>query len=219
MNEQAPIRILLVDDHPLMRRGMRDLLAMEDDLLPVGEAGTGEEALRLVDELDPDLILLDLNMPGMDGLETLQRLREAKVDARIILFTVSDDQSHVLEALRQGADGYLLKDMDPEQLVEQVRAAANGKLALTSELTLILAQAIRERPSNASQNANASLTKREKDVLRLIAKGLSNKMIARKLGITEGTVKVHVKNLLHKLGLRSRVEAAVWAMEHLRQAG
>ena len=216
MNEQAPIRILLVDDHPLMRRGMRDLLAMEDDLQPVGEAGTGEEALRLVDELDPDLILLDLNMPGMDGLETLQRLREAKVDARIILFTVSDDQSHVLEALRQGADGYLLKDMDPEQLVEQVRAAANGKLALTPELTLILAQAIRERPSNASQNANASLTKREKDVLRLIAKGLSNKMIARKLGITEGTVKVHVKNLLHKLGLRSRVEAAVWAMEHMR---
>ncbi|GGH92756.1 two-component system response regulator NarL [Pseudomonas fluvialis] len=216
MNEQAPIRILLVDDHPLMRRGMRDLLAMEDDLQPVGEAGTGEEALRLVDELDPDLILLDLNMPGMDGLETLQRLREAKVDARIILFTVSDDQSHVLEALRQGADGYLLKDMDPEQLVEQVRAAANGKLALTPELTLILAQAIRERPSNASQNANASLTKREKDVLRLIAKGLSNKMIARKLGITEGTVKVHVKNLLHSLRLRSRVEAAIWATEHLR---
>ena len=216
MNEQAPIRILLVDDHPLMRRGMRDLLAMEDDLLPVGEAGTGEEALRLVDELDPDLILLDLNMPGMNGLETLQRLREAKVDARIILFTVSDDQSHVLEALRQGADGYLLKDMDPEQLVEQVRAAANGKLALTPELTLILAQAIRERPSNASQNANASLTKREKDVLRLIAKGLSNKMIARKLGITEGTVKVHVKNLLHSLRLRSRVEAAIWATEHLR---
>lgn len=216
MNEQAPIRILLVDDPPLMRRGMRDLLAMEDDLQPVGEAGTGEEALRLVDELDPDLILLDLNMPGMDGLETLQRLREAKVDARIILFTVSDDQSHVLEALRQGADGYLLKDMDPEQLVEQVRAAANGKLALTPELTLILAQAIRERPSNASQNANASLTKREKDVLRLIAKGLSNKMIARKLGITEGTVKVHVKNLLHSLRLRSRVEAAIWATEHLR---
>ena len=216
MNEQAPIRILLVDDHPLMRRGMRDLLAMEDDLQPVGEAGTGEEALRLVDELDPDLILLDLNMPGMDGLETLQRLREAKVDARIILFTVSDDQSHVLEALRQGADGYLLKDMDPEQLVEQVRVAANGKLALTPELTLILAQAIRERPSNASQNANASLTKREKDVLRLIAKGLSNKMIARKLGITEGTVKVHVKNLLHSLRLRSRVEAAIWATEHLR---
>lgn len=152
----------------------------------------------------------------MDGLETLQRLREAKVDARIILFTVSDDQSHVLEALRQGADGYLLKDMDPEQLVEQVRAAANGKLALTPELTLILAQAIRERPSNASQNANASLTKREKDVLRLIAKGLSNKMIARKLGITEGTVKVHVKNLLHSLRLRSRVEAAIWATEHLR---
>ena len=214
MNEQAPIRILLVDDHPLMRRGMRDLLAMEDDLQPVGEAGTGEEALRLVDELDPDLILLDLNMPGMDGLETLQRLREAKVDARIILFTVSDDQSHVLEALRQGADGYLLKDMDAEELIEQIRIAATGRMALSPELTQVLAEAIRVRPKPTGQVQFSSLTKREKEVLRQIAKGQSNKMIARKLGITEGTVKVHVKNLLHKLGLRSRVEAAVWVLEN-----
>lgn len=117
MTEQDITRILLVDDHPMMRRGLRDLLAMEDDLDPVGEAGSGPEALRLAQELQPDLILLDLNMPGMDGLETLKRLRDAEVDARIIMFTVSDDQSHVLEALRNGADGYLLKDMDAEQLV------------------------------------------------------------------------------------------------------
>lgn len=214
MTEQDITRILLVDDHPMMRRGLRDLLAMEDDLDPVGEAGSGPEALRLAQELQPDLILLDLNMPGMDGLETLKRLRDAEVDARIIMFTVSDDQSHVLEALRNGADGYLLKDMDAEQLVAHVRLAARGKLALSPELTMVLAEAIRERPKTSSQVQASSLTKREKDVLRWIAKGQSNKMIARKLDITEGTVKVHVKRLLNKLGMRSRTEAAVWVVEN-----
>ena len=111
MNEQAPIRILLVDDHPLMRRGMRDLLAMEDDLLPVGEAGTGEEALRLVDELDPDLILLDLNMRDVSGLDVLRGLRAARVEARVVMVTVSDSGEDVVAALRGGVDGYLLKDM------------------------------------------------------------------------------------------------------------
>ncbi|WP_241668804.1 two-component system response regulator NarL [Stutzerimonas nosocomialis] len=198
----------------MMRRGLRDLLDLEDDLETVGEAGNGEDAIRLAAELEPDLILLDLNMPGMDGLETARRLRDAEVDAFIVMFTVSDEQSHVLEALRNGADGYLLKDMDADQLVEQIRAAATGKMALDPELTQVLAEAIRVRPEPSGQVQFASLTKREKEVLRLIAKGQSNKMIARKLGITEGTVKVHVKNLLHKLGLRSRVEAAVWILEN-----
>ncbi len=209
------IRILLVDDHPLMRRGLRDLLEMEDDLQPVGEAGNGEDALRLAAELEPDLVIMDLNMPGMDGLETLRKMREAGIDARILIFTVSDDQDHVLEALRNGADGYLLKDMNPDLLADQVRQAANGRMALTPELAMMLAEAIRERPRHAQQAQASSLTKREKEVLRLIAKGNSNKMIGRKLGITEGTVKVHVKNLLNSLQLRSRVEAAVWALENL----
>ncbi|WP_235989170.1 two-component system response regulator NarL [Pseudomonas lopnurensis] len=198
----------------MMRRGLRDLLDLEDDLETVGEAGNGEDAIRLATQLEPDLILLDLNMPGMDGLETARRMRDAEVDAHIIMFTVSDEQSHVLEALRNGADGYLLKDMDAEQLVEQIRAAATGKMVLSPELTQVLAEAIRVRPKPSGQVQFSSLTKREKEVLRLIAKGQSNKMIARKLGITEGTVKVHVKNLLHKLGLRSRVEAAVWTLEN-----
>jgi len=209
------IRILLVDDHPLMRRGLRDLLEMEDDLQPVGEAGNGEDALRLAAELEPDLVIMDLNMPGMDGLETLRKMRDAGIDARILIFTVSDDQDHVLEALRNGADGYLLKDMNPDLLADQVRQAASGRMALTPELAMVLAEAIRERPRHPQQVQASSLTKREKEVLRLIAKGNSNKMIGRKLGITEGTVKVHVKNLLNSLQLRSRVEAAVWALEHL----
>ena len=214
MSDDEKIRIPLVDDHPMMRRGLRDLLAMEDDLLPVGEAGSGQEAVELASTLDVDLILLDLNMPGMDGLETIKRLREAGVDARIILFTVSDEHGNVLEALRNGADGYLLKDMEPDDVIDQIRAAAQGKLALSPELTKVLAEALRERPKQGQSVSAASLTKREKDVLRQIAKGQTNKMIARKLDITEGTVKVHVKRLLNKLGMRSRTEAAVWVVEN-----
>ena len=214
MNEGTTTRILLVDDHPMMRRGLRDLLDLEDDLETVGEAGNGEDAIRLAQEVEPDLILMDLNMPGIDGLETTRRMRDADIDARIIMFTVSDEQGHVLEALRNGADGYLLKDMDAEQLIEQIRLAATGRMALSPELIQVLAEAIRVRPKPSGQVQFSSLTKREKEVLRQIAKGQSNKMIARKLGITEGTVKVHVKNLLHKLGLRSRVEAAVWVLEN-----
>jgi two-component system nitrate/nitrite response regulator NarL len=214
VNDEDKTRILLVDDHPMMRGGMRALLAMEDDLLPAAEAGNGAEAVRLATEMDLDLILLDMNMPGMDGLETIRQLRAAGVEARIVIFSVSDDHANVLAALREGADGYLLKDMEPEELISQIRLAASGKLALSPELTQVLAEAIRERPRAGHAAQPSSLTKREKDVLRLIAKGQSNKMIARRLDITEGTVKVHVKNLLHKLGLRSRVEAAVWALEH-----
>ena len=201
MKDEDKTRILLVDDHPMMRGGMRALLAMEDDLLPAAEAGTGAEAVRLASEMDLDLILLDMNMPGMDGLETIRQLRAAGVEARIVIFSVSDDHANVLTALREGADGYLLKDMEPEELICQIRLAASGKLALSPELTQVLAEAIRERPRPGHGSQPSCLTKREKDVLRLIAKGHSNKLIARKLDITEGTVKVHVKNLLHKLCL------------------
>lgn len=206
-------RIMLVDDHPMLRRGLSDLLSMEDDLLPVAQAGSGQEAVDLALSNDLDLILLDLNMPGMDGIETIRALRSAGVDARIVIFSVSDDHDDVMEALREGADGYLLKDIEPEELIEQIRLAARGQLALSPELTQVLAQAIRGR-STANQAHPSMLTKREKDVLKLIAKGHSNKMIARNLYIAEGTVKVHVKRLLNKLGMRSRTEAAVWVVEN-----
>ncbi|WP_281688383.1 two-component system response regulator NarL [Pseudomonas citronellolis] len=204
-------RILLVDDHPMMRRGVIQLLEFEDDLCVVGEAGSGEEALRLAAELDPDMILLDLNMKGMNGLETLRALRENGVDARIVVFTVSDDRGDVISVLRAGADGYLLKDMEPERLLEHIRQAATGQLSVSPQLTQVLAQALRgdEHPKRLED-----LTDRERQILRQLAQGFSNKMIARKLDITEGTVKVHVKRVLHKLGMRSRVEAAVWAVEN-----
>ncbi|WP_435607515.1 two-component system response regulator NarL [Pseudomonas knackmussii] len=207
--EQA--RILLVDDHPMMRRGVTQLLEFEDDLCVIGEAGDGEEALRLSAELDPDMILLDLNMKGMNGLQTLRALRERGVDARIVVFTVSDDRGDVLSVLRAGADGYLLKDMEPERLLEHIRQAATGQLSVSPQLAQVLAQALRggDQPRRIDE-----LTERERQILRQLAQGHSNKMIARKLDITEGTVKVHVKRVLHKLGMRSRVEAAVWAVEN-----
>lgn len=208
--------ILLVDDHPMMRRGMRQLLELEDDLAVVGEASNGEEALRLVPDLAPDLILLDNNMPALNGIETLKRLRQQGYEGKVLLFTVSDAEEDVRDALRHGADGYLLKDMEPEKLIDQIREVLQGDLVVSPALARVMAQSLRVGQPVTSE---AELTERERQVLKMIAGGNSNKMIGRKLGITEGTVKVHVKNLLHKLGLRSRVEAAVWALEHERMRG
>ena len=214
MIPSAPHRLLLVDDHPMMRRGIRQMLELEDDLHVVGEAGNGEEALALIHSLKPDLVLLDNNMPQMNGLETLRRLRSLDCTAKVLLFTVSDAEDDIRAALRLDADGYLLKDMEPELLVQYIRDALAGELVISPGLTQAMAQALRSAP----RQATVELTERERQVLKSIASGYSNKVIGHKLGITEGTVKVHVKNLLHKLGLRSRVEAAVWAMEHLRQS-
>ncbi|MFS2093729.1 MULTISPECIES: two-component system response regulator NarL [Pseudomonas] len=208
-------KILLVDDHPMMRHGIRQMLELEDDFLIVGEASQGEEALSLIEPLQPDLVLLDNNMPQMNGIETLRRLRAMHYTGKVLLFTVSDAEDDIRDALRLDADGYLLKDMEPELLIQYIRDALNGALVISPGLTQVMAQALRA----PARQAVVELTERERQVLKTIASGFSNKVIGHKLGITEGTVKVHVKNLLHKLGLRSRVEAAVWAMEHLRNAG
>lgn len=212
MKPSAPHTLLLVDDHPMMRRGIRQLIELESDLCVVGEANNGEEAIALVAQLNPELVLLDNNMPQLNGVETLKRLRELNYAGKVLLFTVSDAEHDVRDAMRFGADGYLLKDMEPELLIVRLREALQGALVVSPALTAVLAQALRA-PQSAS---SLDLTDRERQVLKMIAGGLSNKMVGNKLGITEGTVKVHVKHLLHKLGLRSRVEAAVWAMENLR---
>lgn len=211
MSAPLPHTLLLVDDHPMMRRGLRQLIELETDLTVVGEANNGLEACELVQQLAPDLVVLDNNMPQLNGVETLKRLRELGFTGKVLLFTVSDAEHDVRDAMRFGADGYLLKDMEPEHLITRLREVLSGILVVSPTLTTVLAQALRA-PQSAS---SLDLTDRERQVLKMVAGGLSNKMIGNKLGITEGTVKVHVKNLLHKLGLRSRVEAAVWALEHL----
>lgn len=212
MTEKA--QILLVDDHPLLRTGVAQLIALEEDLETVGEASNGEEAVSKALELDPDLILLDLNMKGMNGIDTLSALRDAEITSRIVMFTVSDNQEDVVAALQAGADGYLLKDMEPDDLIKKVRLAAHGQLVLSEELTELLALAIQSKSRKDSKSDAKSMTKRERQILKLISAGMTNKHIARKLDITEGTVKVHIKHLFKKLGIKSRVEAAIWAMEN-----
>ena len=213
MNESC--RVLIVDDHPLFRRGLVQLLRTIPAFVLVGEAASGAEGLVLARELRPDLILLDLNMRDGDGLDMLRGLRTARSEARVVMVTVSDSGEDVVAALRGGVDGYLLKDMEPEAMLEALQDVAAGRVVIPPQLNHLLAAALRgeSRPQSAGA---AGLTEQELRILEKIAAGLSNKQIGRELDIAEGTVKVHVKHILRKLELRSRVEAAVWAVEHLR---
>jgi two-component system nitrate/nitrite response regulator NarL len=207
--------VVIVDDHPLFRKGLTQLLATIDGFRLVGEAADGREGLACILRTRPDLLLLDLNMRDMSGLEVLRAIKQADLDTRVVMVTVSDDADDLIAALRAGADGYLLKDMEPEEMVEALRAAAAGRIVVSEALTHLMAAALRQDPRPESVAA-AGLTEQEHRILEKIATGLSNKLIARELDIAEGTVKVHVKHLLRKLNLRSRVEAAVWAVGHLR---
>ncbi|ACR02595.1 MAG TPA: two-component system response regulator NarL [Thauera aminoaromatica] len=213
MNESC--RVLIVDDHPLFRRGLVQLLRTIPAFVLVGEAASGAEGLVLARELRPDLVLLDLNMRDGDGLDMLRGLRAARSEARVVMVTVSDSGEDVVAALRGGAEGYLLKDMEPEAMLEALQAVAAGRVVIPPQLNHLLAAALRgeSRPQSAGA---AGLTEQELRILEKIAAGLPNKQIGRELDIAEGTVKVHVKHILRKLELRSRVEAAVWAVEHLR---
>jgi two-component system nitrate/nitrite response regulator NarL len=204
-------RILIIDDHPLFRKGVSQLIAMAPHLQLVGEASSGELGVAKARELDPDLILLDLHMKGMNGIDTLKAIRDAGLDCRVVILTVSDNADDLVAAIRSGADGYLLKDMEPEDLLAAIDQTLNGSTVIGEKLNGLLARAIREEAA-AGQRDSATLTKREQEIVQGLVNGRSNKLIARSLDITEATVKVHVKNLLKKLGFRSRLEAAVWAV-------
>lgn len=204
-------RVLVIDDHPLLRRGVCQLLALADGFTVVGEAASGREGIELAKQLEPDLILLDLNMKGINGLETLRTLRDMGCDARIILLTVSNAPEDLMAAIRAGSDGYILKDNDPDVILRLIADAMHGQNAISPELASLLANALREESMTENRH-HASLTDRELAILKCLAAGKSNKLIARELDIMESTVKVHVRNLLKKLKFRSRVEAAVWAV-------
>ena len=209
--------VILIDDHPLFRKGLIQLLQTISDFEVAGEASNGKDGIALVRAIQPDLLLLDLNMKDMSGLEVLKQIKSADLDTRVVMITVSDQTEDLIEALRLGADGYLLKDMEPEDMIDSLASAAEGKIVVSENLTHMLAAALRDRHQPRSPH-EAGLTDQERRIVELIAIGLSNKVIGRELGIAEGTVKVHVKHLLRKLDLRSRVEAAVWAVEHLHKA-
>jgi len=217
---------MVVDDHKLFRRGLIALLAQEEGLDIVGEAADGVEALRRAEELKPDLILLDNHMPGVRGVDLLPDLREAAPQAQVLMLTVSEDEQDLTAALRGGAAGYLLKTMDGADLARALRRAHEGESVVSPEMMSKLVSALRASalPAPAPQVAalaavpvapdvEAGLSPREGEILREIVQGASNKEIARRLGIAETTVKIHVQHILRKLGLSSRVQVAVWASE------
>ena len=216
MNLAEPQSILIVDDHPLFRKGVIQLIQAEPAFRFVGEAASGKEGLQLAHTLQPDMILLDLNMKDMNGIEVLKSLKDADLDARIIMLTVSDHAEDLMAALQAGADGYLLKDMEPEDLMLQLGEAARGKITISESLTQLLVTSLREK-NRPTSPIEAGLTEQESRILDHLIDGKSNKLIARDMDIAEGTVKVHVKHVLKKLNLRSRVEAAVWADRCRRQ--
>jgi len=211
------MRVLLIDDHALVRKGIEELLQSRG-VQVVAAVGSGEEGVRRARELPADLILLDVKMPGMNGVETLKALRASGVSAPVVMLSMSREDADLSAALRAGARGYLLKDMEPEELVPALEAAVQGDNVVAQELVGSLAGLVRGDAAPAAAPRKpapfAELTPRELEILECIADGSSNKMIARTLEITDGTVKLHVKAILRKLGLRSRVEAAVTAVEH-----
>lgn len=215
LNSNDRQRVVIIDDHPLFRKGLAQLLRAVSGFELVAEAAGGVEGVACVQREKPDLVLLDLNMKDLGGLEVLKRIRSVDLDCRVVMVTVSDAAEDLVAALRTGADGYLLKDMEPEAMIEALQTVAAGRIVVSEALTHLMAAALREdaKPKSVSE---AGLTEQEQRILDLIAGGLSNKLIARELDIAEGTVKVHVKHILRKLELRSRVEAAVWAVEHAR---
>ncbi len=198
---------MLVDDHPLMRRGLKQLLSFEDEFDVVSEASNGADAVALAHEIELDLILLDLNMKGMSGLDTLLALRADGCDARIVILTVSDSAADIDALVKAGADGYLLKDTEPDDLIDLLKSACSGSKAYSAEVEKYLAQ--REEGSDVFDQ----LTDRESQILKEVAKGFRNKQIADRLFISESTVKVHMKSLLKKLSAPSRTAATVLYFE------
>jgi two-component system nitrate/nitrite response regulator NarL len=210
-----PIRLLVVDDHTLFRRGLIALLSLHgDELKVVGEAGNASEAQRRAAELQPDLILLDNHLPGVRGIEALPGLQQAAPGTRVLMLTVSEDEDDLAAALKAGASGYVLKTIEGDALVEAIRRCIGGESVISPELTTKLIGALRSASQPeplAPADPLAALSPREREIVRLVANGLSNKEIARSLDIAEATVKIHVQHLLRKLNLKSRVQAAVFA--------
>lgn len=203
-----PIRVLIVDDHSVVREGLRAFLQLQDGLEVVGEAVDGEEAIEAASRLEPDVILMDLVMPRLGGVAAMRRLREEVPEARVIVLTSFIDDEHLLPAMRAGAAGYLLKNVQPQELARAIRAADAGEALIDPAVAARLVEALAEaEPDDGYER----LTPREREVLALIGRGFSNKRIALELGVAEKTAKTHVSNLLGKLGLADRTQAALYA--------
>jgi NarL family two-component system response regulator LiaR len=203
------IRVLIADDHAVVRQGLRTFLDLQEEIAVVGEAADGEEALAAVDRLAPDVVLMDLVMPRLDGIEAIRRIRERSPATRVIVLTSFGDDDKVFPAVRAGAAGYLLKDVQPQELVRAIRTVQDGQALLHPS---VAARLMEEIADDSRQREPDPLTPREREVLTLVARGLSNKAIARECDVSEKTVKTHVSNILGKLGVNDRTQAALWAV-------
>jgi two-component system response regulator NreC len=207
------VDILLADDHGVLRAGLRALLNAEPDLSVVGEAATGDEALQLAAELQPDIVLLDLNMPGPGGIEVTRRLSEVLSETRVLVLTVHEDEGLLREAIDAGASGYIIKRAVETELINAIRAVARGEMYIHPSMTRALFHEPAKRTKTLS-GVHESLTPRETDVLRLIVRGYTNRQAAEELGLSVRTIETHRANLMGKLGLKSRVELVRWAAAH-----
>jgi len=213
VSEAQALRVLIIDDHTLFRSGLQELLERRG-IDVVGTVGDGEEGCALAAELQADVILLDVRMPGMGGLTVLERLKEAGVQTPVLMLTTSTEDRDLIAAVRAGAQGYLLKDLEPDELIESLGKITAGECVIAPEMAGVLARVVQgDEPITSSDTRFAELTPREMEILCHLAEGQSNKVIARELGISNGTVKLHVRAILRKLQVRSRVEAAVLAVE------
>jgi two-component system nitrate/nitrite response regulator NarL len=215
-----PLRVLLVDDHGLCRLGLAELIELRLGMKVVAATGDSEEAVGLIEALKPDLAVIDLRMAPLDGLRLLRRLRDAGSKVPVVILTMSDSRDDLAAALRMGARGYLLKDMDPNDVIEAI-SRARGELVVAPAMTAKLAGLLEEGKQRQERETSLDLlTARERQILAYVSRGLSNKAIAKTLGISHDTVKLHVRHILSKLGFSSRVEAAVFAIEHrIEEAG
>ncbi len=210
----AAIRVMLVDDHALCRSGLTELLTHRGNMTVVGATGNPDLVVPMLREFQPDLAVLDLRLAKTDGLSLLRHIRAQGCETPVVILTMSDSESDLAAALRAGARGYLLKDMEPEEMIDAVGRAARGEMVVASAMTLKLAQLLQSGPKvSVRGDLVASLTEREREVLSHVAHGKSNKVIAKELDISHNTVKLHVHHIMEKLNLNSRVEAAVFAFE------
>ena len=213
--ERESLRVLIVDDHGLFRKGLQMVLQQEPDLEVVGEGADGQEAVEKAQELMPDVVLMDVRMPKRGGIEATQQIKELLPHAKILMLTISDDEADLYDAIKAGAAGYLLKEIPSEEVADAIRGVWAGQSRISPSMAAKLLtefQAMSKRAEERSQLPSPKLTEREMEVLRLVAKGLNNRDIAKDLFISENTVKNHIRNILEKLQLHSRMEAVVYAV-------
>ena len=214
-----PIRVVLIDDHALCRRGLSELLEARAGIKVAGHTASADEAVRLLRDERPDLAIMDLRMTPVDGHRLLTRLRAEGIETPVVVLTMSDSQEDLSRAFRAGVRGYLLKDMDPEEVIDAIRRAARGEMVVSPAMAVKLVDLLLPSQHGTTRaDYMKSLTDREREILEHLSNGKSNKAIALSLGISHDTVKLHVRHILSKLGLRSRVEAAVFAVEHRAEA-